>query len=151
MEKFDIISVKYYNEHFTFEGKYMTEKLIINGVNIDKAYEDLCEIRNKIRQDSLKFMSDNIEFAQSLTQKLSKIDDVEEITLVANQAFNLLIDVQRVSDLSGLEYYLPYSSHNSLLSSYHNKAFTDIKEIEDLKELFDELETQTNRWNASYC
>lgn len=129
----------------------MSEDVIINGVNIDKVYEDLSETRNKIRQDSLKFMSDNIELAQTLTQRLSNESDVELIKNLANEAFNALINVQKVSDVSGMEYYLPYSSHNSLLSSYNNKALTDITEIEDLKELFDELEIQTSRWNASYC
>lgn len=129
----------------------MVEELIINGVNIDKAYENLYEVRNKIREESLKFMSDNIELAQSLTKKLSQCDDVEEIKTIANQAYNALINVQKVSEISGVEYYLPYSSHNSLLSGYNNKALNNLQEITELKELFDELETQTNRWNASYC
>lgn len=129
----------------------MTEDIILNGINIDKAYDELYNVRAKIRQEASKYMSDNIDLAQSLTKQLSELKDVELINKVAIEAYNALINVKKVSEVSGVEYYLPYSSHNSLLSSYNNKSLVGVKIINELSDLFDEFETQTSRWNASYC
>lgn len=129
----------------------MTEQIILNGVNVDKVYTELLETRDKIRQEAYQFMSENIDVAQQLTEQLSKTTDIELIKEIANEAYLTLYNVQKVSEVSGVEYNLPYSSHNSLLSSYKNKLFQDLQEIEDLKEIFDEMEEQTSRWQASYC
>lgn len=128
--------------------------MIINGVSIN----GLIDQREAIREGASKIISDNIDIAEELTEKLLESQDLEEIQTLAQQAYKALSIAETLSEVSGVTFYLEYEedstrkisnllddSNNALISGNWNGI------ISDLYHLYYNMEKQTQKWNASFC
>lgn len=148
----------------------MKENIIIDGVNVTELYNDIVTKRSKIRQGASALISTNLEKAQSLVKVLVKSKDAEEIQKLAVEAYSALESVKIISEASGVEYYLPYSSnydsHSDIMSHVldgdyygydddeeeeYNELLDKIPEIRELTNLFYSMERQSGQWNTSWC
>lgn len=137
------------------------EEIIINGVNLNELKKQI----NSIRQESMALIAENIQTAQELTKEIVESTSKEEIEQLASTAYAALRKASFVSNVSGVEYNMPYnSSYNgeydddtlsAMLDNTENDILrTTIKENEDLRNLLDlaySMEYQTQAWNASFC
>lgn len=153
----------------------MQNEIIIDGINVNELHSELIEKRHKMREGASKIMAENLELAKSLTKQLLLSKDVEEIKKMAIEAHGALEIVEMVSYVSGVHYYLPYSSNyddSSDIMSHvldedyydyyeedeededeprYNKLLNDVPEVRKLTSLFRDLEYQSGKWNTSFC
>lgn len=135
------------------------ENIVINGVNINEFYTQMVETKNKVREGASTVISDNLELAKTLTRQLIASENVEEIKSLAVQAHDALHIVYMVSEVSGVRFYLPYSSNydryenilSYALDDNDNELLKGLPEVRDLQGLFSDLEYQSGEWNTSFC
>lgn len=135
--------------------------IIIEDLNITEFYNDLLEKRIKIRKGASEIIADNIKLAQSFTKQLLESQDLEEIKTLAKNAYQALETTNIVSEVSGVHFYLPYSSNydnadifGRILDNYNfedDSLLKDLPEIAKLQQLFENLEYKSGQWNASFC
>lgn len=143
--------------------------IIIKNVNVTNLYNELITQRKTIREGASKIIADNIDLAKSLTRTLLESKDVEEIKKLATEAHQALETVSLVSYVSGVQYYLPYSSNyddssdimsQALDGDYYdydedstkfNGLLNEVPEVDALTSLFRDLEYQSGKWNTSFC
>lgn len=133
--------------------------IIINGVSIN----ELKKQRNSIRQGAAKIISENLEIAKELTQKLVESTDKVEINSLAKEAYEALDNANVVAGVSGVSFLLPFYEESG---SYESKEiFSTLLEESDneiLKEVWDDslnqlynlfytMETQSRDWHSSRC
>lgn len=148
------------------------EQIIIDGVNLsdlkvkyDTLAAEQAAMRSSIAKGSSKFIADTVEAAKAAMNKLLEVEDKEEITALANEAYTLLKTVEFVSDVSGVGFTIPYydrqseyypdgeafsnlfeESDNEVLPNYgQNKTF------DNLLGLLENMESTVAEWNTSYC
>ena len=131
--------------------------IIINGVSIN----ELKSQRAAIREGASKLISESIDLAKSLTQKLIDAENKEELEKLAAEAYEALETADVVSGVSGvtfyLEYYDEYGDNSGIMSRKlecsENDLVTENWEgnVSKLYDLFDNMESQSRDWNSSNC
>lgn len=137
------------------------EEIIINGISLNELQKQI----NSIRQESVQLIADNLALAQDLTREIVESTNKEDIESLATKAYAALRKANFVSNVSGVEYDMPYnSSYNgyhdedtlsAMLENSENEVLRSLmKENQDLRDLIDlaySMEYQTQAWNASFC
>lgn len=133
----------------------MKNDVIINGISVNELYKQ----RLAIKQEAAKIVSDNLEQAKLLTWQLSESEDPEEVKMLAEQAYEALHTAHLVSEVSGITYYLAYSSDydspsdifSRVLQDYDNPVLSDNESVKQLADLFSSMESNSAGWNSSWC
>lgn len=135
-------------------------EILINGVSL----AELKKQQQAIKKDASKFISDNIDKVQQLVDTIVNSDDVDHEVL-AKEALEILENVQLVSNVSGVEYNIPYNSEwdrdSDTMSTKISEAETEDGErkfdyygsgwIADLYGALEDMEYTVEKWNRSYC
>ena len=133
--------------------------IIINGVSIN----ELKKQRDSIRQGAAKIISENIDIAKELTKKLVESTDKVEIKSWAKEAYEALDNANVVAGVSGVSFLLPfyeeYGSYeseeifSSLLEESDNEVLKEVWDdsVNQLYNLFYNMETQSRDWHSSRC
>jgi hypothetical protein len=135
----------------------MEKDIVINGISVNA----LREQRAAIREGASKLISENVELAQILTQKLVEVETKEELENLAVEAYEALSIANVLSDTSGVSYYLPYYEDygdendkicSHLLENSSNEVLTtNFDTVRELCRLFYDMESQSREWHASTC
>lgn len=136
----------------------MKEDIIINGVSVN----ELKRQRDAIKKGASKIISENIEKAKKLTNKLMSSDSADEIKILAQEAYDALDTANIVSGVSGVTFRLPfyeeYGNYESdeifshKLEESENKLINENWDlISDLYGLFEDMESQSRDWHSSRC
>ena len=136
----------------------MTKELMIAGYSI----EDLKKQRAAIQKDANKVISDNIESATVIIQKiLSTPSDEIDVESLAKQATEMLETAEVVAGVSGCTFYLPFRE-----DGYGDSFANDLENMEDedddnifdrypaLRKLQGQLESMeydSCNWHSSRC
>lgn len=133
--------------------------IIINGVSIN----ELKKQRDSIRQGAAKIISENLEIAKELTQKLVESTDKVEINSLAKEAYEALDNANVVAGVSGVSFLLPFYEEygryegeeifSTLLEESDNEILKEVWDdsVNQLYNLFYTMETQSRDWHSSRC
>lgn len=136
-----------------------TKDIIINGVSFNKHEED----RKKMRQGASQLISDNMEVAKSLTKSVIESKDGQEIEDLAKKAYEALSLASKLSDVCGISFFLPFYEEygqyetkdifSSMLENSDNGVLNANFDgsVNDLCNLFGDMEAQSRDWNSSTC
>lgn len=131
--------------------------IVLAGVNI----AELKKQKQAIQKDAVKFLSDGVEKVKALVAEITTLDtdsDHDTINAKALEAVEILEDIQVVSGVSGVEYYLPhrdeygYSSGDGepMLALLEN-AELEGDDVDSLMGLLEDMEYEVRKWNTSTC
>lgn len=118
---------------------------------IDKATNALDEILSMEGDVSGEDLDPEYEgYAEALATVTEARAKVAELSTVAEEALKL---AKLVSDISGVEYYLPYSCDYSRDGYYYKLESSEIcEEISDeLMGTLEDMEWESRQWNQSNC
>lgn len=144
--------------------------LVINGVNLtelkakfDAFEQEKAGVRELIREGSSEYISVAINTAKGHIQSVldaESTEDAEKFSILATES---LANAKFVSEISGIEYSLPYynsqadyspdgDTYSSQLESGDND-FIDFENphINGLYSLLENMESDVSEWNTSYC
>lgn len=134
------------------------EQITLGGIDI----ATLKAQQKAVRKDASKFIADTIKQATEVVGKILEAETEEDVESLSAKALELLGNAKLVSDVSGVEYYLPYNEPyddgNAL--SDQLESFVDEFESGDigvygddslsaLYELLQEMEHDSFTWNSS--
>jgi hypothetical protein len=135
----------------------MEKDIVINGISIN-------ELRNQrvaIREGASKLIAENVDLAQILTKKIVESKNSKEIEDLAEEAYEALNTANIVSDISGVNFYLPYYEDygdendkicSHILEESDNEVLNECRSsIRKLCSLFYTMESQSRDWHASTC
>lgn len=144
--------------------------LVINGVNLadlkarfDAFEHEKAEVRKVIQKGAAEYISVAIDTAKGHLQSVleaESTDDAEKFSILATE---FLQNAKFVSNVSGIEYSLPYYDNQSDYypdgDTYSNQLesgdndFIDFKNphINGLYSLLETMESDVSEWNTSYC
>lgn len=135
----------------------MEKDIVINGVSVN----ELQKQRAAIREGASKMISENIELAKILTNKIVEAEDKDQIENLAKDAYEALHTANQLSDISGVSFYLPYYEEygdendqvcSTLLENSENTVLTENwSAVSQLCNLFNNMESQSRDWHASTC
>jgi hypothetical protein len=120
---------------------------------------ELREQRQKVAREANAFIANAIEQATSLAKQIAEAEDAARIETLATEALGHLQAIETVSTASGVEYYLPnrgdncYDPADNVITRIlrDTSRALDIDALNDLIYLAEDMENQTDSWNASYC
>lgn len=147
------------------------ENIIIDGVDLSALkvkYDDLAkeqaEMRSSIRKGSSKFIADKTAEVDTLIAQLKDVETEEEGVEVANKIIPILKTISFVSDVSGVSYEIPYYSRQSeycpngdpitkIIEDGDNDVITgsDHAVFTELYRIAENMESEVNEWNSSWC
>lgn len=137
------------------------EDIIINGINLN----DLQKQKIAILQEASVVIAENIDLAKSLTKQLVEHTDKVEMRQIAAKALHALEKASFISDVSGVQFDLPYTSSYSgyydkdtlsaMLENSKNEVLNELfaqsEEVRALLSLVEEMEYQSKYWDSSIC
>lgn len=136
--------------------------IVINGVSLNS----LKQMKQDIRQGASKFIAKAIEQGNKLIKQLIEVESVDDVEEIAKQALQVYQNIEMVSGLSGVTFYLPYSEEYreddgilSLMVLQENdepNPFIEVhwggdQSISKLYELLDSMESTCRAWHSSNC
>jgi len=140
--------------------------IILNGVSID----ELRKQKTAIQKDASKFISEAVSKAQRLVSEILEMSeeaayddagplDTDKVEALAKEALTLLEDAELVSNVSGVEYYLPYNEPygdcDALSSRLEDCEGLDVYGSEKLSAIaglysqLESMESKSYMWNSS--
>jgi hypothetical protein len=135
-------------------------EMLIGGYTLD----ELKKVQTAVRKDASAVISDAIDKATKALEEILKYEDIDddidmnelqtEINFFAKMAEENLKLAKVVSDISGVEYYLPYSSDYGSDGFYYRLESTDLYNIDsvsDAMSVLEDMEYQSRQWNQSNC
>lgn len=135
----------------------MEKDIVINGISVN----ELREKRVAIREGASKIISENVELAQILTQKIVAVETKEELDNLATEAYEALHTASILSDISGVSFFLPYSEEygydnekvcSNILDNSDNQVLkANYSAVRPLCNLLYDMESQSRDWHASTC
>lgn len=142
----------------------MTEELKIGGYTL----AELKVVQNAVRRDASKVVSDAIDKATSTLDAILSLDNGEaepfteeekaDIIAKAKFADEQLELAETISSISGVEFYLPYSTdwdndgYSYKLESADNEELMNlVSEFSNVFEKLDRMEIDSYNWNTSRC
>lgn len=147
------------------------EQIIIDGINLsdlkvkyDALAKEQAEMRSSIVKGSSKFIADTVKQALDHVQSMKDAEELSVAEQHATQAAELLRTVKFVSDVSGVSYSIPYYDRQSEYypdgepittflddSDYVMYGADASDALQALYNIAEEMESEVNEWNASYC
>lgn len=131
--------------------------IVLAGVSI----AELKKQKQAIQKDAVKFLSDGVEKVKALVNEIVELDaetEQEAIDAKAREAADILENVQIVSGVSGVEYYLPHTdewgyngSDDDPMYSKLEDAELDSNDVDSLMSLLEDMEYEVRKWNTSTC
>lgn len=136
------------------------EDIIINGVSIN----DLKEKKAAIQQGASQLISDSIDNATSLVQKLLDTGEGIDQEAVAKEALEQLEVAALVSGISGVTFMLPYYEEYGHYESneIYSMQLDEAEHIEiswkkkdsnlwKLHQMLESMESDARDWHSSMC
>lgn len=150
------------------------EQIVIDGVNLSdlKAKYDALAVeqaamQKSIKKGSSKFIADAVKQAMEHVQEMKDAEELSVAEQHAHQATELLKTVKFVSDVSDVAYTIPYYDRQGEYcpegepitrtiedGEYEVLSTKDAVNSDVLQALYDiaeQMESEVNEWNASYC
>lgn len=140
--------------------------IIINGVDLTELKvkfeafaKEKYEVQQKIKQGAYEFIAVNMKVAEEILKEL--LDNYENLTYheklqKSQTAEKILLDIRWVSEVSGVQFSLPY--YDSQADYYpdgtpYTQKIGDIDcdILSDLYNVLDDMECEVAEWNTSYC
>jgi hypothetical protein len=149
----------------------MTKEIVIDGVNLtelktkyDALAAEQAVLRNSIRKGASKFMANSVEEMLEAVDDMKNSASVEEAEKHAEKAYELLSEVQFVSEISGIPFDIGYKDEwgygngkvviTNVLEDEDNELFEHYWEnpiFKKLHRLADGMEQSERDWNSSSC
>jgi hypothetical protein len=141
-------------------------KIIINSVDLtelkakfDAFAKEKYEVQKKIKQGAAEFIAVQMKVAEEILKEL--LDNYDDLTydekLQKSQAAEkILLDIKFVSELSGVQFSLPYYNRQSDYYPDGTPYSEKIDEIDcdilcDLCSVLEDMEYEVSEWNTSWC
>ena len=137
------------------------ENIVIGGYTL----KELKKVQDAVRKDASKVISKAIDKATSALEDILSFEDIDpdepeydaalaSIDAMSKVAKENLALAELVSDISGVEYYLPYSSDYDSDGFYYRLENTELYNIDSVNDVMgklEDMEYQSRQWNQSTC
>lgn len=130
------------------------EEIILGGVSITK----LKQQRGAVRKDAAEFMSTNIAKAEAIVQELLELDEnrsYQKIQKLAKEANDILTNVNLVSGISDVPFFIDYEEYGNEGESIFQKLEGTFEDLDDdVLALYHTAECMAGKskmWHSSTC
>ena len=130
--------------------------IVLNGVSV----ADLKRQKEQMRESAAKFMADGIANATTIVRKILDEENTEDVDGLAQEATDILEQVELVAGASGMTYYLPYNEEygedDSMANELDNAEHLEIdwrnkSPVYLLRSRLENMEYDSRMWHSSTC